>query len=178
MRRIQTVLISALIFVFLGIGTSFADPLPPGTSDRFFATDLSGNNLFELDFVKGGPESGTTTCGGCTDAVIALVEQNGSVSDIFTLVNTPPGSGNGIVTWTSDINGQVLVAPAAATLLQETSEPIEITDIVGISGFGQRAFIQSDIDAVPEPSAVMLLATALLGMALVGRKRCAGLFLT
>jgi PEP-CTERM motif len=90
------------------------------------------------------------------------VDEAASRSDLqFTPLPLDPAAERAI----SDLEGQVLIAPPNAILIPETSEPIEITDFINIRQFGERAFIQSDLDAVPEPGSLLLVGSGLPGLA-------------
>ena len=164
-------LMTGLLFSAMFAGSAFAAPLPAGASDRVFATNLAGNVFFDLLIPEGGTETRVFSCGNCTDTAIVLLGAGGQISDIFTLVNDPAGSGNGTITFTSDVEGgPSLVAPPNAIFFQETQEPLEVTDFVNIRQFGQRLFIQSDVTAVPEPTGMALVGAGLLAL-LAGRGR-------
>ena len=166
-------LMTGLLFSAMFAGSAFAAPLPAGTSDRVFATDLAGNILADRLIPEGGTETFSTICGGCTGTVIVLLESGGAISDIFTLVNDRPQLGLGTITFISDVEGGTsLVAPPGALFFQETAEPFEVTDFINLRQAGQRLFIQSDVEstAVPEPTSMALVGAGLLAL-LAGRGR-------
>jgi len=103
-----------------------------------------------------------------TSGTIAFVEAGGGISDILTYSYSGGGAGGvGTLTGTfvSDLEpGGSLVAPAGATLVAEGT-PFTFNNI------NITASAVSDVDAVPEPSALVLFVTVLAIVGFAFRRR-------
>jgi len=113
-------------------------------------------HTFSADWITGGltPASG----------VIAFAEATACCSDILTFTYSAGTFGGHLVgTFESDTDGSLLTLPAGATVVSEG------TPFVFNNG-NISASAKSDVD-VPEPSALAILATALLGFGVIRRRR-------
>jgi hypothetical protein len=185
MRLLQRIALAGLIVASLSTGIAQADtlppgvdtPLPPGVSDRLI--EYINGSVFTID-ITGSPF--TATVFNKPNAAIVLLDADGTISDILTVLHTIEGPPNqdtpDILTFTENGQASLLTGldPSIIHYIQETSDhPIEITQFIA-NDPGEQDFIQSaeEPHATPEPDSLPLMGlglAALCGLSYVSRKR-------
>lgn len=159
----------------------FADSVGP-TSDELRITNAAGAVLFDGQLTEGGEAAGDNRL-FTTIVVPTFTMSNAQVDLEFVESGVSPRTASDVLTvvvfagvptesiifdFHSDVDG-VSNALTGTTFVTETGTLQDVTNLLPLGDSGLTVQVFSDVESVPEPPSLMLLASAL--SALIGARR-------